>query len=283
MARLLSVHILCAGISAGLCPLLRRYPRPQLFTSRRVSARRPTCRYSQSRRSRASADTNEQHRTPQQQVNNSSVAQPAPPPQELNVPAVRQPLRRTVNAAKAGAAPKHIETLVGAAQGKHGQESFEAQVRAALGSPQRTHSLEHQGEEPSGAAAPAAQPSVADHGGTVATSPPAATETRPFPAQEAPVAPTASAAVEIKSRPATSIESPPASVPTQEATGLSGLEQILRNDPLAATDDARDRRCRLASSSHARVQAIGQNLFTATALRRSGAVPLSDKTVGSTE
>jgi hypothetical protein len=72
----------------------------------------------------------------------------------------------------------------------------------------------------------------------VTAAPPGAAELRPAPAQQASIEPNPLTAVEIKSRPVTAVQSFPAPPAEDKTNVLSPLEQILRHDPLAATDDA---------------------------------------------
>jgi hypothetical protein len=190
----------------------------------------------------SSVDVSERPVPPQQEINAPPVAPPAPPQQEVNAPPVTQPARRSVNSAKTTPPAKHIETTTSAAESKRDHGSFVARVRAALGSADRTGSLDvapPQSDVSQHPAAVASQPpSVADPSRAVAAAPPVATELRPVPVQQAPIEPNPPAAVEIKSRPVTSIESFPAPSPVKETEVLSPLEQMLRHDPLAGSDDA---------------------------------------------
>lgn len=189
-----------------------------------------------------SADINERHVPPRQDVNAPPVASPAPPQQEVNPSPVAQPARRSVKNAKATPRAQHIETTTSAAQSKRDQTSFVGRIQEALGHADRTGSLDvppHQSDVSRGPAAiPSQPPAVADPSGAVAAAPPVATELRPVPAQQAPIEPNPPTAVEIKSRPGAAIQSSPALSPVKETEVLSPLEQMLRHDPLAGTDDA---------------------------------------------
>jgi hypothetical protein len=180
-----------------------------------------------------SADVSERRVAHQQDVNTPPIAQPPPPQQEVNAPPVTQRASRSVNTAKTIPPHNHIETTTRASESKRDHGSFVARIRAALGSADQT------GEVSRGPAAMASQPlPVMDPSGTVAAAPPVATEPRPVPVQQAPIEPNPPTAVEIKSRPVTSIQSSPAASPVKETDVLSPLEQILRHDPFAGSDDA---------------------------------------------
>jgi len=189
-----------------------------------------------------SADINERRVPPRQDVNAPPVASPAPPQQEVNPSPVAQPARRSVKNAKATPRAQHIETTTSAAQSKRDQTSFVGRIQEALGHADRTGSLDvppHQSDVSRGPAAiPSQPPAVADPSGAVAAAPPVATGLRPVPAQQAPIEPNPPTAVEIKSRPGAAIQSSPALSPVKETEVLSPLEQMLRHDPLAGTDDA---------------------------------------------
>jgi hypothetical protein len=179
-----------------------------------------------------SVDVSERRVAPQQDVNARPVTQPSPPQQEVNAPPVTQRASRSVNTAKTTPPHNHIETTPSAAESKRDHGSFVARIRAALGSADRT------GDVSRDPAAMASQPlPVTDPSGTVAAAPPITTEPRPVPVQQAPIEPTPMA-VEIKSRPVTSIQSSPAPSPVKQTDVLWPLEQVLRHDPLAGSDDA---------------------------------------------
>jgi hypothetical protein len=178
-----------------------------------------------------STDTNEQRFAPQQEVNTPPVAQPA---------------RRTVNTTKAALPPKHMDTGTSAAESKRDQESLVARVRAALASVDANRKdpldvLRHRGDVRREPVAVTSQPRpVVDPSGVAAdtAAPPGAAELRPAPAQQAPIEPNPLTAVEIKSWPIAAAQSSPTPPAAEETGVLSTLEQILRHDPLAATDDA---------------------------------------------
>jgi hypothetical protein len=178
-----------------------------------------------------SIDTNEQHFGPQP---------------EVNAPPVVQPARRTVNSTKAALPPKHMDTGTSVAESKRDQESLVARVRAALANvdANRNDPLEvprHRSDVPREPIVVTSQPRpVVDSSGVAAVTaaPPGAAELRPAPAQQASIEPNPLTAVEIKSRPVTAVQSFPAPPAEDKTNVLSPLEQILRHDPLAATDDA---------------------------------------------
>jgi hypothetical protein len=186
------------------------------------------------------ADSNEQRLAPPQTVSAPAVAQPAPPQREVNAPAVAQPPRSGVNAARSTPLHKQTEAPTSVVESKRDQQSFVARVRAALGNTGRTESLDapaHQNDVARGPAAKAAS-TVADTPAALAAAPSSATEVRPVPAPQAPVELNSPTAIEIKSRPVPAIESAPAPAPEKETGVLSGLEEILRHDPLAGSNDA---------------------------------------------
>jgi hypothetical protein len=169
--------------------------------------------------------------------NEKSVA----PQQEANAPLVAQP-GRTISPVKAEAARKHIENATNAADSGRQQGSLVARVRAAL------RNVDANRKEPIDPPAqteitrvtiPVAQPpSVTDPAG-VATLAPKSVDgvgLRSRPIQETPIEPNPLTAIDINSRPVA--EPSPAPLPQKEETGvLSTLEQMLRNDPLAPTQE----------------------------------------------
>jgi hypothetical protein len=179
-----------------------------------------------------SVDARERRVAPQQDVNARAVTQPPPPQQEVNAPPATQRASRSVNTAKTTPPHSH-ETTPSATESKRDHGSFVARVRAALGSADRTGDVSR---DPAAMASPPLP--VMDLSGTIAPAPPITTEPRPIPVQQAPIEPNPPTAVEIKSRPVTSIQSSPAPSPVKETEVLSPLEQILRHDPLAGSDDA---------------------------------------------
>jgi hypothetical protein len=165
------------------------------------------------------------------EVNASAVAQPVAPQQDVDAPPLAQPARRSM---KSTPAHKHIETTTSVVESKRDQESFVARIRAALGNADRTESLDvppHQSDGSRGPAAVTSQPkAIANPPAAVAAAPSGAAELRPVPVQQAPI--------EIKSRPVTAIQSSSTPAPGKETGVISGLEEILRHDPLAGGDAA---------------------------------------------
>jgi hypothetical protein len=178
-----------------------------------------------------SAEVHEEHLTPQE---------------ETGAPAIAQPPDGAANAAKAVAVRKHIETDTSAAESKRHQETVLARVRAALANnsdAKRTKPPDvtpRQANAPQGPAPIGSQPRPVDdrRGATsLAAAPPNSANPQPPPAQQsspelAPLAP-----VEIEPRPVAPDQAEPAA-PAQEGTGVLSTLERLRNDPLAATDDA---------------------------------------------
>jgi hypothetical protein len=154
-------------------------------------------------------------------------------------PPLPQPAR-PVNPAKIALPRKHTETATSAAESKRDQESLAARVRDALANvdagrtalpaaPNRDIWL--------GPAGPASQPqSSADssRGAVTGAAPPSPGELRSVPAQ--PAQPNPLIAVETQSRPA---DQPSPAPPAETETGIvSTLEQVLRHDPLAGSEEA---------------------------------------------
>jgi hypothetical protein len=79
---------------------------------------------------------------------------------------------------------------------------------------------------------------IANPPAAVAAAPSGAAELRPVPVQQAPIEPNPPTAIEIKSRPVTAIQSSSTPAPGKETGVISGLEEILRHDPLAGGDAA---------------------------------------------
>jgi hypothetical protein len=176
------------------------------------------------------------------EVNASAVAQPVAPQQDVDAPPLAQPARRSMNMAKSTPAHKHIEITTSVVESKRDQESFVARIRAALGNADRTESLDvppHQSDGSRGPAAVTSQPkAIANPPAAVAAAPSGAAELRPVPVQQAPIEPNPPTAIEIKSRPVTAIQSSSTPAPGKETGVISGLEEILRHDPLAGGDAA---------------------------------------------
>jgi hypothetical protein len=167
-------------------------------------------------------DRDDQHAGPKQEVTASPVPQPAPP----------------VNTAKTAPPHKHAETATTAA------DSLAARVRAALATidANRTGQLAvpPQGEvrlNPTSAAPPQAQPS-ADSSRSAVTGTAVRTAVQPgsVPAQQ--TQPNPLVTVEVPSQPVAAVQ-PPAAPSAEKETGVfSGLEQMLRHDPLVGSEDA---------------------------------------------
>jgi hypothetical protein len=149
------------------------------------------------------------------------------PQRELNGSPVTQPARRTVNATKPELARKHIDSAPSTAASPPDQ-SFVSQVRAALtnADANRTDPLEVSPHQPPAIAQP---PPGTNTPSTVA---PAAAP----PRQQSPIDFDPPVPVEIKSRPAIDAQPAPATSAGQDASVLSPLEQMLRQDPLAGAE-----------------------------------------------
>jgi hypothetical protein len=159
--------------------------------------------------------------------------------QEVNAPPVVQSGRNSVTATKATLPHKQIEITTSARESKQDQRSLVARVRAALGNADRTDSLNvpNQNGVSGGPAAVASQPVlVGDPSASIAVPPSGATELRSTTVRQAPIEPNPLTTVEIQSRPVTGMQSSSAPSPVKE-DGLSPLEQMLRHDPLAGSDD----------------------------------------------
>jgi hypothetical protein len=154
------------------------------------------------------------------------------PQRELNAPPVTQPGRKTANVTKPEPARKRIDNAASTAANPRDEESFVSQVRAALTSvdANRTEPPEpfpHQGDHsrsPGGIAKPVINP------------PSAAVVAAPAP-PDAPIEPNSAMPAEIKSRPIVETQTPADSV-DKNTGGLTALEQMLRQDPLAGTEEA---------------------------------------------
>lgn len=173
---------------------------------------------------------------PRAENNEKSVA----PQQEANAPLVAQPGRGTVSPVKAEAARKHIENAANAADSGRQQGSLVARVRAALRNvdANRKEPIDPPAQtEITRATMPVAQPrSITDPAGVATPAPKSVdgVELRSRPMQETPIEPNPLTA--INSRPVAEPSSAP--LPQKEETGvLSTLDQMLRNDPLAPTQE----------------------------------------------
>jgi hypothetical protein len=150
------------------------------------------------------------------------------PQRELNG-SVTQPARKSLNATKPELARKHIDSAAGTAASPPDQ-SFVSQVRAALTNvdANRTDSLEVSPHQPPAIAQP--QSGTNAHSTVAPVAAP--------PRQQSPVEFNPPVPVEIKSRPAVDAQPAPATSVGQDSAVLSPLEQILRQDPLAGTEQA---------------------------------------------
>ncbi len=169
-----------------------------------------------------SGDLSEQHTATKQEAA-SPVPQPARPAAKVVLPR------------------KHTEPATSTAESKRDQESLAVRVRDALANvdasrtgrpaaPTRDVRL-----DPAG---PAAQPQSSidlSRGAVTGAAPPSTSELRSVPAQ--PAQPTPLIAVETQSRPAASVQPSP-TPPVETETGIvSTLEQVLRHDPLAGSEE----------------------------------------------
>lgn len=180
-----------------------------------------------------SGPVNEPSVTSRQQADAPIVAEPTLPQQQLNAPPVAQFTRGSVNDVKATASRKHIEITTSAAESKRDQRSFITRVQAAL------RNADHAPPRLSNTDLIAAHPPpVPDASAAVAVKPAGGTVVRSGPALEAPIQPYPPGPIEIESRPVTSVQSSPAPAAEKETGVLSDLEEILRHDPFARSDDA---------------------------------------------
>ena len=150
---------------------------------------------------------------------------------------VQQPAR-PVNPAKIALPRKHTETATSAVESKRDQESLAARVRDALANVDASRTgLPATPTRDVRPAGPASQPqSSADssRGAVTGAAPPSPGELRSVPAQ--PAQPNPLIAVETQSRPAVQ---PSPAPPAETETGIvSTLEQVLRHDPLAGSEEA---------------------------------------------
>lgn len=148
-------------------------------------------------------------------------------------------LAEPVNGAKIALPRKHTETATSAAESKHDQESFVARVRNALANADAGRTgppavpdhgdfrLNHAGQP---------QPSAESSRSAVTGAAPLSTdELKSAPPQTA--QPNPLTAVEIQSRPVAVVQPSPTR-PAETETGIaSTLEQMLRHDPLAGSED----------------------------------------------
>jgi hypothetical protein len=171
-----------------------------------------------------SSDLNEQHPAPKQEVTSSPVPQSARPAITTKIAAPR----------------KHTETTANAAESKHDQKSLVARVRAALGSvANRTGPLEVRSDirPASAGVASQARPSAdSSRGAVIGAASPSTVELGSVPAQQTQSNPLT--AVEIQSRPVAAVEPSPTPSAEKETGILSDLEDMLRHDPLAGSEEA---------------------------------------------
>ena len=168
-----------------------------------------------------SGDLNEQH--------TKEAASPAPQ------------LARPVNTAKIAPPRKHTETATSAAEGKRDQGSLVARVRDALANVDASRTglpaAPAHGEVRVDPASPSSQPQPsADSSRSAVTgaAPPGSAELPPAKQTQ----PNPLIAVEIQSRPVAAVQPSP-TPPAETETGIvSTLEQMLRHDPLAGSEEA---------------------------------------------
>jgi hypothetical protein len=177
--------------------------------------------------SSVSADGTDQGTAAKQEVTAS------PPPQVA-------PL---VSTTKAAPQRKRTETATTAAETKHNPESLLARVRAALASVDANRAGPREGPPQtnlrveSGGAAPPASPSADSSRSTVRGAvPPNTVDLGPPPAQQ--TQPNPLPTVEIQSRPVAAVQPSPTPPADRETGVMSDLEQMLRHDPLAGSEEA---------------------------------------------
>ena len=150
-------------------------------------------------------------------------------------------LTRPVNTAKTAPPRKRTETATSAAESKHDQESLVARVRDALANvdagrtglpPVPAHTDVR--VDPAGPAPQPPSSANTSRGAATGAVPPANVELGSFPASQ--TQPNPLIAVEIQPRPVAE----PSTAPSGETeTGIiSGLEGMLRHDPLAGSEEA---------------------------------------------
>lgn len=174
--------------------------------------------------SSTSGDLSEQHSATKEEAA-SPVPQPA----------------RPVNTAKIAPPRKHTETATNTAESKRDQESLVARVRDALANvdANRTGRPAAPADVRLDPAGPASQPQPsADSSRSAVTRavPPSVGEVHSVPTQPAQLNPLI--AVEIQSRPVAAAQPSP-TPPAETESGIGPtLEQMLRHDPLAGSEDA---------------------------------------------
>lgn len=158
-------------------------------------------------------------------------------PSEVDTPRLALPARKTLNPAKAEPPRKHGESATNAAESRRDRESFVARIQAALASANANRADALSASSPYGSGTPAiAQPGpITDPFGAAAaaTATHGAGEVASPPVQE--FAPNPVMAIDVNSSP---VQSLPAPATAKESGMLSPLEQILRHDPLAGTEEA---------------------------------------------
>jgi hypothetical protein len=180
-----------------------------------------------------SGDLIDQHTVPKQEGAPSPVSQSAPP---------ASPAKNAVPRKQTGAATNAPES-------KGDLHSLAARVRAALATmdanradADRTGQLavpprDNYRLNPAGPASPQVEPSAfLSHGPGTGAAPPSTGEFGPIPAQKTESNPPVP--IEVQSRPVVSVQPSP-TPPADKQTGtLSDLEDMLRHDPLAGSEEA---------------------------------------------
>jgi hypothetical protein len=163
------------------------------------------------------------------------------PQQQSNAPQLTQPTRRTANITRPEPPRRQMENATSAAASTRDQESFVSRVRAALMDADANHVepldvSSHQSELVRAPAATAQPKPTTDSAaaGLVSAAPWSAAAVR-SPPQSVSIAPSVPTTIE-KSRPIVESQSPPEPPAGKETGVLSTLEQMLRQDPLAGTD-----------------------------------------------
>jgi len=175
--------------------------------------------------SNARVPTPQQAPTPQQEVNAGRATQSGPAVSDTAKPEVTR---------------KHIEKAASAADSNRHQTSLLDRVRAALANvdanrKERLDVPPHQGDLPITATPRPITTSTIDAAASPARVD--AAEHRSEPPQDAPIQPNPLPSVEIKSRPTSEAQSSPAPSLEKDSGAFSNLEQMLRQDPLAAADN----------------------------------------------
>jgi hypothetical protein len=140
---------------------------------------------------------------------------------------------------KATSSRKHIETTASVAESKRDQRSFIARVQAALRNADHAEPTEAPPRPSNTNPIVAHPPPALDVSAAVAAKPAGGTDVRSGPGLEAaPIQPNPPGPIEIESRPVAGVQNTPAPAPARETGVLSGLEEMLRHDPYAGSDDA---------------------------------------------